>query len=111
MARARQTPTTPLAETIASLDPDHIQCRDFGHSWTPYAARWIPKDREYESVLRCTRCQTLRTRRLSRTGQLIANHYGYSDGYLLRGIGRMTSSDRDTIRVASVLITIGKDVP
>ena len=98
-----------LDEYIAGLELEHLQCRDFSHSWRSYTARWYAKERCYESILRCARCGTLRIRYLSKTGTQISSKYDYPEGYLLKGVGRLTGSDRDKIRLASVLKSIVPD--
>ena len=94
---------------IGKMKIDHVQCRDFGHSWRPFSARWLPQENCYESQLRCARCSAIRTRWLSRTGTQLSGHYDYADGYLVKGLGRLTGSDRDHIRLASVLSVLVDD--
>ena len=114
--RSRRAPATParkvidpLEKFINTLELEHLQCRDFGHSWRPFTARWMAEDRCYESQLRCGRCGTLRVRRLSRTGSQIGSHYDYPEGYVTKGMGRLTGSDRDKIRLASLLRVLVED--
>lgn len=95
-----------LNTAVSTMELDHVQCRDFGHSWKPYTARWLPKFNSYESQLVCARCKTIRTRFLSRTGQQLESAYDYADGYLIKGMGRLTGSDRDVIRLASILAVL-----
>lgn len=90
------------------MNVDFVQCRDFGHSWRPLSARWLEKQSCYESVLRCTRCGTDRHRWLSSTGTQLSGAYEYADGYLVKGLGRLTGTDRDMVRLASVLAVLPK---
>ena len=94
---------------VVHMNVDHLQCRDFGHSWRPFSARWIPKFNQYESQLKCLRCSTVRTRFLSRTGAQISSAYDYADGYQIKGLGRLTGVDRDVIRLHSILAVIDKE--
>jgi len=87
----------------------HIQCRDFGHSWRPYTAKWNAKERAYETQLKCQRCTTLRQRWLSAKGEQLSGNYDYPDGYLVKGMGRLTGHDRDVIRLQSVLAVLAPD--
>lgn len=110
------TPTKPahghevdLDAAISHMELEFIQCRDFGHSWRPYSARWVPRDNCYESQLRCARCKAIRTRWLSRTGSQIGGGYDYADGYLVKGIGRLSGTDRDKIRLASIIAVLPSD--
>ena len=88
---------------IAAIDPDHIQCRDTGHTWSRHNARWITADNCWEQTLRCRQCGTERVRFLSRTGAILDSSYHYADGYTIKGLGRLTSSDRDGIRLRGVM--------
>ena len=98
-----------VAQAISHMGLEFIQCRDFGHSWRPYSARWVPSDNCYESQLRCARCKTIRSRFLSRTGSQLSGNYDYPEGYLTKGLGRLTGTDRDMIRLASVLAVLPAD--
>lgn len=95
-----------LNTAVTNMELDHVQCRDFGHSWRPYTARWLPKYNSYESQLVCTRCKTIRTRFLGRGGQQLESSYDYAEGYLIKGMGRLTGTDRDVIRLASILAVL-----
>jgi hypothetical protein len=106
VATAEATHNSDLDAAISHMELEFIQCRDFGHSWRPYSARWLPSDNCYESQLRCARCKAIRTRWLSRTGSQVGGGYDYADGYLVKGIGRLTGTDRDKIRLASVLVLL-----
>lgn len=92
-----------LGQAIRGLTPEYVQCRDFGHSWRPFSARWLSRENCFESILRCARCTTERTRFLGPRGQLMTSRYDYSDGYQMPpGTGHLSSSDRDQIRLASI---------
>lgn len=95
----------PTARAIAEIPTDYLQCRDFGHAWQPYTARLAGA--EYLSVIRCMRCGTERTRRIGQRGQVLATDYHYADGYQIHGLGRLTGTDRDMLRLASVQRLIG----
>lgn len=94
---------------VNKMSVDHLQCRDFGHSWRPFSARWMPRENYYESQLRCARCHTIRTRWLSRTGAQVGGSYDYAEGYQIKGLGRLTGTDRDHVRLASVLSVLVTD--
>jgi len=95
-----------LDDALGKMNADYIQCRDFGHSWRPFTARWMQSENAYESQLKCTRCTTVRTRWLSRTGEQLTGQYNYADGYLVKGMGRLTGTDRDKVRLRSILAVI-----
>lgn len=99
---------TALEKSIYSMALEHVQCRDFGHSWRPFQAHQVPGG--FKSVLRCARCTTIRIRMLGTRGQLLDSGYDYVDGYLMdAGHGRLSSEDRDIIRLASVRSVLVKD--
>lgn len=94
--------TAALEAALEHLTPDMVACRDYGHAWAPLWANWDAKARAFDTGIQCRRCATTRARLLDRSGQQIGNHYQYPDGYLMRGVGRLTGSDRDRIRLAQV---------
>ena len=109
MARAGRRPrlravtsSSELAGAIADMTPNQLQCRDFGHSWRPYTVEFVPQRKHYLEALRCSRCRTMRVRVLGQRGELLGNRYIYADGYLVQGLGRMESDDRDAMRLASL---------
>jgi hypothetical protein len=93
---------TPAADAINGMTDSQLLCRDFGHSWRPYTAEWIPQRRHYVETLMCQRCRTARLRLLDEYGSLLANRYQYEDGYLIHGVGRLTGDDRDALRLAGL---------
>lgn len=97
--------TTPdrLTDALRQMSTEHLACRDYGHNWTPFRAEWKPAERAYFTQLRCARCATIRERWLDRTGAQLSNHYTYADGYLVKGLGRLTGVDRDAVRLASIM--------
>jgi hypothetical protein len=89
-----------VERAIAELDPDHIQCRDTGHTWRRRNAKWITADNCWEQTLVCEHCETERMRYLSARGAILDSRYAYAAGYVMpRGVGRLSSSDRDGIRL------------
>lgn len=107
----RDTPVAPVSvhDAVQHMELSHIQCRDFGHSWRPFTARWLPSFNQYESQLICQRCNTVRTRFLSRTGANLSTNYDYADGYTVKGLGRLSGEDRDVIRLQSIQAVLVED--
>lgn len=93
-------PADELGRALAGMDEAFLQCRDFGHGWQPYTARRVAEG--YESVLRCSRCLTVRVRLIGMRGQVLRTGYEYPDGYRVHGLGQLTGSDRDRLRLASI---------
>lgn len=97
-----------VAENVARMALEHVQCRDFGHSWRPFSARWLAGSNCFVEILQCARCATERSRMLGARGQLLSNRYVYADGYLVKGMGQLTGTDKDSLRlrsIQSILIT------
>lgn len=91
-----------LRTTLSRMADDHLMCRDFGHMWRPFQARYIAQRKHYEERLQCPRCKTVRVRLLTNRGEQLANHYVYPEGYAMKGYGRLTGTDRDAVRLASL---------
>jgi hypothetical protein len=103
MTTAKPAPVTvDLHTALGAMRLEHLQCRDFGHAWRPYAAQWLTTERCYESRLRCSRCRTQRVRLIGQNGALVSSHYEYADNYLVKGLGRLDTSDRNELRLASL---------
>ena len=112
----RAVPNTPngpafnLTAAIKQMPLIYLQCRDYHHSWRPYASRWSQQDGAYESTLRCDRCTTLRTRLVDSNGYVVRSSYDYADDYLMPpGNGGMSKEDRAAMRLASVLAVLPDD--
>lgn len=91
-----------LDDAIEAMDPKFLHCRDFGHLWKPFRANWNETYNYYETILRCTRCRTQRTRIVGPQGQLGGSSYAYAKGYQVKGLGPMTGASRDHLRLASI---------
>jgi hypothetical protein len=100
--RLRAVGSHPAVAALAAMADEHLICRDFGHSWRPWSAEWIPQRRQYAEALVCTRCNSVRQRLLDEFGALLGNSYTYAEGYLVHGIGRLTGDDRNDLRLASL---------
>lgn len=100
--RLRAVTTHPAAAALAGMVDEYLLCRDFGHSWRPWGAEWIPQRRHYAEALVCSRCKAVRRRLLDEYGSLLGNSYTYPEGYLVHGVGRLTGDDRNDLRLASL---------
>ena len=105
---ADAAPVVPfdLGKAIETMGTEHLQCRDFGHTWRPFTAHAQPDKKRYEQVLRCARCKTERFRYIGLQGQLLNSKYDYSEGYRIQGMGRLDTSGRDRIRLASMQLIV-----
>lgn len=105
----RRTTTSEAADFAAHLTDAYLSCRDFGHSWRAHTAGFDRKESYWVRVLRCARCATERLQYVSATGSILSGRYLYPDGYQHKGLGRLTGSDRDALRLEST-IRISQDV-
>jgi hypothetical protein len=88
------------------IPDEFLMCRDTLHAWDPYDAHIsrgkTSRRKEIRQVLRCTRCQTLKTRTMTTAGELLGNSYTYPDGYLLKDHGALSPADRGWIRMRNL---------
>jgi hypothetical protein len=97
----RNDPNFDLDAVIDTMKMEHVQCRDFAHSWRPYTAS-RNDDSTYEQTLRCSRCKTLRIRTLNHRGAVLSSTYDYADGYVIKGLGRIAGAEKDHLRLVSI---------
>src|SRR4051794_22455641 len=95
-------------EAIEHMPDSHLHCRDYGHSWRTHSARFLQDQRAYERTLRCTRCRTLRHQLLDSRGARISSHYEYVPHYLVKGVGRLTGTERDALRLRALQNDMGR---
>jgi hypothetical protein len=106
-----ETEPRDVADALQRMTEQQVQCRDYGHSWKPWRAELFGKGgaKGYERALRCARCGTERWQTLTRYGEVVSGHYIYPDGYLVKGLGRLTGEDRGLVRIASIERTLRHD--
>lgn len=76
---------------------NQLLCRDLRHSWEPFNA-WR-KGRGYVRELRCSRCHSYRTQWLDSEGYVLLTRVRYSDGYVRKEGGRLTSDEQALVRL------------
>lgn len=86
----------------ASLPSRYLDCRELGHHWRAWSARWDNEARAYDRTLRCTRCKSERTQLLNDMGHVIANRYRYADGYQAKNVESVVRISRDVFRLESL---------
>jgi len=70
----------------------------------------MPDEDAYERTMRCGRCHTERDQVLSRSGEILAGHYTYPEGYTVpAGTGFLSSGARGSLRIESVTRLIAHD--
>lgn len=81
----------------------HLQCRELGHNWRPWVARYDSEHNAYERALRCTRCRTERWESIGLSGAKLGARYVYPEGYTApEGMGRIVGEGRDALRLESL---------
>src|SRR6185312_10072258 len=106
-SRTRRRPATPanvegdLDHLIANMPEAFLDCRDFGHVWRKSTAREAPDGRYYEQDLKCTRCKSVKHRRVDNRVYPLGGSYNYVDGYRVEGLGAFDQHKRAAFRLAS----------
>lgn len=99
-----------VANWSHQLSDSFIMCRDMGHTWRPFKARYEQEMNAYNRVLRCGRCKTERLQTIGLDGLILSGNYIYPDGYQTpHGSGRITGTGRGALRLESTLRILGKD--
>jgi len=90
-----------LREFVDHLPIEYLECRQYNHAWTGHT---VQSGRDgFQVTLRCLRCQSQATESLTRDGSRDGKrHIHYVEGYLARGMGRLTGRGRDIVRLAGV---------
>lgn len=92
--------------SIDDVREEHLECRDYMHSWKPYTAKEVKKGRVVERVLRCERCKTLKKQTLAIRRDrafLSTGSYQYAEGYLIKGMGHVTQEDKAKLRFRTII--------
>ena len=97
-----------ITTAITNMNDTHRQCRNYGHSWEPRWARWLPRRAGIEEGLVCKRCGTERWRVITKHEDVLSSRYVYPEGYRIEGLGRLTGEGRGALRWASALARIEK---
>lgn len=88
------------------LSVGHLACREMGHNWRAWTARFDAEHNSFERALRCTRCRTERHQSIGLSGAMLSNNYKYPEGYSAEGIGRIVGEGRDALRLESMTRTL-----
>jgi hypothetical protein len=99
-----------VVDWAGKLRGSFLACRDMGHVWHPFTARYVDADRVYLRTLRCNRCKTERVQELSMTGLIFRSWYKYPDGYAAPdGTGHLLAEDRGSLRAESIVRYIERE--
>lgn len=91
-----------VASFAHGLEDNYLQCRELGHNWRRWVARWVADQDAYERALRCPRCGAERWQTLSDRGSVLTNNYKYPEEYVIKGLGRIVGDGRDALRLESL---------
>jgi len=96
-----------VRELAEGMSDKFLQCRELTHNWLPFNVG-RHRDGGYERTLRCSRCRTRKIQHLDINGMLIGSpRYEHAEGYLVEGMGRITSEGRGMLRVVSIARSTG----
>jgi hypothetical protein len=93
-----------IADALQRMTRTQIACRARGHAWEDWRAHLFGRNgsRGAMEILRCSRCGSERQQDLDRFGTVVKGRYVYPDGYLVKGLGRLTGEDRGLVRLTSI---------
>ena len=96
-----------------AMPAEYLACRELGHQWDGWTARYSPESKYViERTLKCQRCEAEKDQQMSaRDGCILwTGTFRYPEGYLFKGIGRLDTEMRGTVRLASVTHTLIKQI-
>jgi len=76
------------------------ECRSWAHLWRPLRAWKIRGG--FEEHRECAQCESVCIRLLDTRGYQVSRRIVYADGYLRRGMGRLSEDDRAELRLADI---------
>jgi hypothetical protein len=93
-----------VADALQRMTRTQIRCRARGHAWEDWQAELLGRNGSKGAVeiLRCSRCGSERRQDLDRWGTVLKGRYVYADGYLVKGLGRLTGEDRGLVRLTAI---------
>lgn len=107
MARAKHATPDDIRDIVNDLTEQYLLCRTYGHAWKPQGAVYS-KDRRTIHTTQICACESDRYQDLDgRNGAVIKSHINYSEGYLIKGLGRVTGDAKGVIRLATVTRSYG----
>lgn len=99
MAEGSLYPSRGLKSWLKRQYPSNLICRDLAHMWAHSTVRRTAG--EYERILLCSRCDTIKIQTIDTSGHIVRSRYQYPEAYVRpKGLGRITAEERATIRLA-----------
>lgn len=112
--RARHATPEDVAAAIEGWGADVKECRAYGHQWVPSTATYSRDNRSIYTTQTCGRLSadgeshaTRHAELNARTGAVLNSHITYAEGYLVKGLGRVTGDAKGAIRLAVVAQSYG----
>lgn len=106
MAEFARASIDDVRRAAEGWDEDQLECRMNRHTWSPSQARHDRTVNLIKVVQICHRCDSQRHQEIhGSTGALFSQWYVYGEGYLTKGIGRISGDGRDTLRLETVMRT------
>lgn len=101
-ANAQKVATPKEVRTLAhSLVEEFLHCRDYGHIWRQANVERIRGG--FERTLFCRSCKQNKFQVLNSRGEIVKEKRDYTEGYLIKGMGRMNVDGKSILRLESVL--------
>lgn len=94
-----------VEEFAAGLKDRFLLCRDIGHNWKPWVARFDEEHNSFERAHRCVNCRSERWQSVGLRGSILGTQYKYPEGYQSE-LGRIVGEGRDALRVESLTRTM-----
>jgi hypothetical protein len=92
-----------LAEIADELPTNYLRCRLWGHTWPQKNERSEVVDlNTMKFTCVCDSCEAEKFRNVTVLGSLLQSGLIYPEGYVLLGVGHLTTAERDVIRAAYV---------
>lgn len=92
---------TSPEDFYATLNPDWLLCRAYGHAWEPYTAELLMGT--YDVTVKCARCGTLKRDTLTSSGKPVGHSvFNYAPGYQNSGAGRTLVGTRGVAKMVAV---------
>lgn len=100
--RVSRRKLSDIEQAVVGMSANFVHCRDWNHNWGPHRVDRIRGG--WERTLRCKECGSLRRQLLDSDFNYITRpRTYYAEGYLLKGLGRLSAADKAFVRRESIL--------
>lgn len=89
--------------TVADVPDRYVLCRSIQHAWKyTDVQRTRRVASRYIQTLSCARCGVVKDQHLDAYGEITKTTYHYPEGYVIDGLGHISSRDRGALRLRAV---------